>query len=223
MNNLYLQSFPMPRHLSAKKNLMPRTHFEKIIFLTGPKCMEDPVYLLIFVSYQGPKNFSGEWSGVFGNTVTGRHAFALSPWVISKERNRLTDTNVIFGWDRWVLAMNLKSSNDVKVFIRPFAWDSWLAIFSFLGFLLILWSYTLMVDWSNETSRILEFNLLFFFLLIHSYYGSALTGYFATESDVNFKTLEDVLKYIPDWTLIHLSGVSTFERSAKQVSTSLPK
>ena len=166
----------------------------------------------------GPKNLSCEWSGVFGDTVTGKNAFALSPWTISQERNAVLDTNVIFSWDNWLLAVNLKSSNDVKVFIRPFSSDSWLAIFSFLGFLLALWFYSMMANWSNETRRILEFVVFFFFLLIHSYYASALTGYFSTEPDLDFKNKEDVLKNIPDWTLIHLSGLSIFEKNAKEVS-----
>ena len=61
-----------------------------------------------------------------------------------------------------------------------------------------------------------------FFVLINAYYGGALTMFFASEVGLPFETMRDVLKAVPTWTLLHLSGSEAhFEIPASLVRTTL--
>ena len=61
-----------------------------------------------------------------------------------------------------------------------------------------------------------------FFVLLHAYYRGALTMFFATELQIPFNSVEEVMKAYPDWKLKFMSGNDVFfQYKAIQVSSDL--
>ena len=58
-----------------------------------------------------------------------------------------------------------------------------------------------------STNSIIILSLWFFFVLIHAYYGGALTMFFANEIVPPFKNLRGVLQAFPKWNLVFTSDV----------------
>ena len=155
---------------------------------------------------------------MFGDTVTGKHQIALSEWAITLQRSLVTDITAIIDWDNEFLTVALKkSSGDIKLFLRPFTGTAWLAVLTFFIFLFMLWTFFGKFERFYKMSLITEFFGFLCFMLINAYYGSALTMYFTSDLRLPFETMEEVLKNVPAWTLIHLNGINLFTRKAREV------
>ena len=104
--------------------------------------------------------------------------------------------------------------------MRPFRQETWQVIIavSALIFTTLLVSHLIGFKVENEVSkRILLFFTWSFFVLIDAYYGGALTMFFASEVSLPFEGLREVIKAVPDWTLVYIEGYdAVFQLPASQ-------
>ncbi len=164
---------------------------------------------------------TANWTGVFGDVVTGRYHLSLTEWIWFPIRDPILDF-VPITKDRFVLAIDPRPpSVDFTLFLRPFRAESWNAIMLILVLvsLILLGSHYLSQKVENDSSRkITVFFSWFFFVLINAFYGGALTMFFTSEPTLPFTNLQQVLKALPDWTLVHMKGNDAlFQVPADQV------
>ena len=112
-------------------------------------------------------------------------------------------------------------SIDFQLYTRPFRNQSWYLIgvvFAIFAIILIgyRWHEDTCSDWSSLKLTIFvgsSFNLM-----LNAYYGGALTMFFTTKQELPFESFRDVLKAIPEWTMIVEDGyTSNFQTQAHQV------
>ena len=110
---------------------------------------------------------------------------------------------------------------DFGLVIRPFTNNAWksIGIILMIGLAFLFLPYFFIRSWDKMSSNsIIKLSLWFFFVLIHAYYGGALTMFFANEIDPPFKNLREVLQAFPRWNLIFPSGMEIlFKVPADQV------
>ena len=171
--------------------------------------------------FTGPFNLSGEWSGVMGDVVNGKHEIALSMWLWNEKRHDIVDL-ITFTWDYRLSFLVVKQPTfDPGLFLRPFTDLSWfLIIVSFFIHFILLFLIHKLEDYDLKNSVIvIELVAWFLFILLYAYYGGALTMYFSVEPVLPFETTEDVLLAMPDWKLLVMKDMLfAFKDRALQVN-----
>ena len=136
-----------------------------------------------------------------GNVVNGKYHITLAPWVIFPRRQTILDWCGIFVDPILLVALkNQPAGVDYSLFLRPFTKSSWLAILvftTFLGlFILIPFKWNSNFDQANSCF-ILKTTSWYYFLVIQSFYGGALTMFFANEPSMPFSSVKDVINAYP--------------------------
>ncbi len=170
----------------------------------------------------GPYNESGEWTGVLGDVVKGKYQLSLNVWIWFPERDSFLDF-VPIAKEKFLLSVIPKPPEvDYGLFVRPFRTETWQIIIgvAIVVITCLTGSYAISLKFENELSnRIVTFFTWTFFVLINAYYGGALTMFFASEISLPFQTLRDVIREVPDWTLVYIEGYdAVFQLPASQVS-----
>ena len=155
--------------------------------------------------------------------MTGKYQMSINAWRWTADRNKFLDFVRPIRTRSIVLCHSLEASElDYGLAIRPFTPKVWknIGITAIVG-LVVLWlPYFFIRDWDNMSANsITKLSLWFFFVLIHAYYGGALTMFFANEIIPPFKNLRDVLQAFPEWNLVFTSGLEVyFKVPADQVN-----
>ena len=148
---------------------------------------------------------------------------SINGWLKTADRNEILDfvrpicTNFV------VLCHSLESSElDYGLAIRPFTPIVWknIGITAIVGLVVLCLPYFFIRDWDNMSANsITKLSLWIFFVLIHAYYGGAMTMFFANEIVPPFRNLRDVLQAFPKWNLVFTSGLEFyFKVPADQVN-----
>ena len=168
------------------------------------------------VPIEGPHNFSGTWDGVMGDVMFGTFPLSLNSWTYFPERQELLDF-VTYGSESGVLALTPKYAEiDMGLFLRPFTKEAWFYICGILGAVVLLEtiSYLGIPFFAETTSfKIILLSVWYFFIMLHAYYGGALTMFFSTKDPIPFKSLQDAIRAYPDWNLISRKGKKELSRA----------
>lgn len=142
-----------------------------------------------------------------GNVVNGKFPFSLNHWYWLPERQKVLDF-VLIDWGFNILAVSgiMKSNFDPMLFLKPFQSSTWIMIAMTILAQFILFKLGSKVKKMDKkkmgcSKKLVELTIYFFFVLIHAYYGGALVMFFATEPEIPFNSLEDVLQNVPPWRL----------------------
>ena len=143
-----------------------------------------------------------------GNVINGKYDFSLARWFYTPERKKMLDF-VPIGKDRSVLALHQDSLTfSVRMLIKPFDDNVWILILSSVSIVFILYGILKRFKKiSSESLRILTIAASISFVMIHAYYAGAMTMFFTSKPSIGFTTLRDVLKAVPEWTLVYLQGM----------------
>ena len=155
--------------------------------------------------------------------MTGKYQMSINSWLWTADRNEILDfvcPNLMISI---VLCHSLKASElDYGLAIRPFTPKVWknIGITVIVGLALLCLPYFFIRDWDNMSANsITKLSLWIFFVLIHAYYGGAMTMFFANEIVPPFKNLRDVLQAFPEWNLVFTAGLEVyFKVPADQVN-----
>jgi hypothetical protein len=150
----------------------------------------------------GPYNISGEWGGVMGSVVMRKYDMSLADWAWHVERYNLLSF-VAFLEVKAVLAWTPKNpKTDFGLFTRPLTRDSWVAVWmvTFILALSVVATHNRMPD--TNGLKIMVTTVWFFYLLLSTYYGGALTMFFTSENTIPFNSIYDVMKAHQDWKLV---------------------
>ena len=140
------------------------------------------------------------WKGVMGSVIRGDSHMSGLAWIRNPRRSMHLDY-INFLSDRLILAVTPKPpAVDIGLFIRPFRTDAWIAII--IVFALNLLCLSLPFVWNRsyhemESFEISKFSAWFFFILINAFYGGAMTMFFASEPELPFSNIREVMREIP--------------------------
>ena len=158
-----------------------------------------------------------------GDVVTGKYQMSPNPWLWTEERNKVVEFICPNYIQINVLCYIPKTAElDYGLFIRPFTTNAWKSIGLILsgGSAFFFLPYIFIRGWDNMSANsITKLSLWIFFVLIHAYYGGAMTMFFANEIVPPFRNLRDVLQAFPEWNLVFTAGLEVyFKVPADQVN-----
>ena len=152
-------------------------------------------------------------SGVIGHII--REEYDLSPvnWLHTTERASRFDFTEEIGHVDFLAMINLKSKvQNQYLIIDPFATSSLsasaLVVVCFAG-IMSLMKFLEVKDWLNQDSQskmIIIFSGWLFFVLIHSFFGAALTMFLSSPPDLPFTSINGGLTRFPEWKMISVRG-----------------
>ena len=164
-------------------------------------------YNFTLVSHKNPENEwgsipqDGKWLGVLGDVVSKKYDLSISTWSWKTERLGVLQF-VVVAKTRYVQVLTpSRPTTDLTLFTRVFTNRSWLAIASTVGIAMFCIALRKSVIPSENTNGEKLFNLtmFLFFVILNSYYGGALTMFFAGTVSVSFEKPIDVLREYPEW------------------------
>lgn len=148
----------------------------------------------------GPFNLTGQWEGVMGAVVTGKHPMSISGWAMYPQRSQILDWCPTLFYSSTLLAMkNQPSSFDFALYVRPFSRHSWFAILTSISILTILMYAPINCnkDGKSDCKSIVKITTWYLFLVLSAYYGGSLTSCFASKPDLPFSSKQDVINAYP--------------------------
>ena len=152
---------------------------------------------------------NGSFGGVMGAVVNGEADVSGSVWFWVPERHPHLDFVPIF-FDPLVVALTPDPHKvDLAFLTRPFARRTWIGIVLSVAVILLAVFVPCFAVSRYENSDAYQATATVawtFFTLINAYYSGALTMFFASEMNMEFSSLEDVLDAYPTWKLMVLSG-----------------
>ena len=158
-----------------------------------------------------------------GDVLTGKYQMSINSWFWTADRNEVLD----FVRPNYITSVvpcyiPKLSELDYGLAIRPFTPKVWknIGITVIVGLALLCLPYFFIRDWDNMSANsITKLSLWIFFVLIHAYYGGAMTMFFANEIVPPFRNLRDVLQAFPEWNLVFTAGLEVyFKVPADQVN-----
>ena len=158
-----------------------------------------------------------------GDVLTGKYQMSINSWFWTADRNEVLDfVRPIYSFSFVLCYIPKLSELDYGLAIRPFTPKVWknIGITAIVGLVVLCLPYFFIRDWDNMSANsITKLSLWLFFVLIHAYYGGAMTMFFANEIIPPFKNLRDVLQEFPEWNLVFISGLEVyFKVPADQVN-----
>ena len=134
-----------------------------------------------------------------GAVVTGTYQMSITGWAMYPLRTPILDWCPSNYYTSTLLVMKFQPNNfDFSLYLRPFSWQSWIAIISFSCSIMIMISYcNFQLNAQFDSCFIVKTSGWYFFLLLSSFYSGALTSYFANKSSIPFSTMTDVIEAYP--------------------------
>ncbi len=161
---------------------------------------------------KGAYNASGTWTGVMGNVINGIYPMSLSSWQFVPERSDFLDCVTLFLDDKQILLMTPRvTKTDHQLYIRPFTNDVWRTIAgtsALIGATSIACHACISKFHSTNAQKLMFVTVSYFLVLLNAFYGGALTMFFASEPNVPFQTINDVIRSGDDWKLLILKGIT---------------
>ena len=148
-----------------------------------------------------------------GDVVKGKYPLSLNSWRWFSERDPILDHIPVVRETFLLATIPRPKKVDFNLYSRPFTKEAWQAVLFFIiiGVTGLTANQFIMIRYKTELSRrIMMFSVWAFFLLCHAHYGGALKMFFASDVSLPFETIRDVLKMIPDWTIICVNGLEAF-------------
>ena len=150
---------------------------------------------------------AGEYKGVMGKVIDGTYDFSLARWFYTLERQKILDF-VPIGKDKSVLALHQDSLTfRWKMLIKPFQNNVWFIILCSVTIVFILYGILMKCAKKVTSLKVLKITISISFVMMHAYYTGAMAMFFTSKPSVGFTTLRDVLKAVPEWTLVYLQGM----------------
>ena len=136
-----------------------------------------------------------------GDVLTGKYQMSINSWFWTADRNEVLD----FVRPNYITSLVLcyipkLSELDYGLAIRPFTPKVWknIGITVIVGLALLCLPYFFIRDWDNMSANsITKLSLWLFFVLIHTYYGGAMTMFFASEVSLPFETVREAMQSYP--------------------------
>ena len=142
-----------------------------------------------------------------GKVIDGTYDFSLARWFYTVERQKILDF-VPIGKDKSVLALHQDSLTfSMKMLIKPFQNNVWTIILCSVAIVFILIGILMKFKKNASSMKILKITISISFVMIHAYYTGAMAMFLTSKPSVGFTTLKDVLKAVPEWTLVYLQGM----------------
>ena len=136
-----------------------------------------------------------------GDIISGEHPLSLSSWYTYPSRFELLDwCNMYVSIEHQFLMRNRVASVDYGFFKRPFHNEVWLAIMGMIGLVGVATiSPFFLVNFyeASDSSFLTKTTVWYFFLLIHTFYGGALTMFFASEIEPLFSNIIEIINAYP--------------------------
>ncbi len=146
--------------------------------------------------------------GALGSTMRKEYDIALSVWAPFPERINLADfTMAVVNMPKGMIINKENIPLDFTFFVRPFTFDSWLAI---IGCLVVLAPVIVYFHWSewiseeNLSRRVAVLCGWTLFVLLSAFYGGALTMFFSSAIPFPFTELREGLRN--GWEMVIQSG-----------------
>jgi len=153
-----------------------------------------------------PNATTGIWGGAMGSVVHGESDMTLGMWMYNRQRFDVLDFVPCY-LDIGILAMAVTKPRgiDLTLFLRPFTNVSWIVIWCSLGVLFAILAvpqFVIPQFHLEQAELVLSTTAWYFFVLMNTYYGGALTMFFATEDSVTFHSELDVVRAYPQFKLL---------------------
>ena len=167
-------------------------------------------------------SMNANWSGVMGGVITGQYDMSLTAWLYQEKRSKFLSFSHVDNRGLVLVATPNVPNIDFGLFLRPFTTSAWRGI---VGVLLVtyLTSFVIKSRDSDETptyQQILAMTTWLFFVLLNSFYGGAMTMFFANDITLPFENIRDVIQAYPEWELLLLKGTeSTYTNYIQQRDT----
>ena len=149
-------------------------------------------------------------TGVLGGIESKAYPMSISNWWFYLERIHYAEI-LVTGQDMEVLTLSKQQpSTDLGLFIRPFRDEAWIGVGVVTAIIIVLiglYASPLSSLMAKDplSMRIVYTSAWAFFVLTNSYYGGALTMFFASDVSVPFESIKEVIAH-PDWKLIYQKG-----------------
>ena len=161
-------------------------------------------------------------SGVMGGVITGKYDMSLSSWLYQEKRSKFLSFSTVDTREHVLVATPNVHNIDIGLFLRPLTTSAWRGI---VGLLLVIYltSFVIKSRDSDETpayQQILAISTGLFFVLLNSFYGGAMTMFFATDITLPFDNIREVIQASPEWELLLRKGMeSTYTTYIEQQDT----
>ena len=174
-------------------------------------------------TYKSFREMGGNWGsvdsdeGIIGRVLSGEFDCSISGWVWTVDRTDHMSFVIMIHTKRVLAWIPQNPSTDFGLFLRPFAAQSWISIFSVLAAALATAYLAKAIQYgdddflrSSNGQFLLSITIWYFFVILNAYYSGALTMFFTTKNSIAFEGLNDVLKAFPNWKLIFQEGSEVF-------------
>ena len=148
-------------------------------------------------------SMNASWRGVMGGVITGQYDMSLSAWLYQEQRSRVLSFSTLGTQVKFLVTTPQEPNIDFGLLVRPLTNSAWRGI---VGVLLVTYLATIVIksNGSEDTTykRMLAISTWIFFVLLNSFYGGAMTMFFANEVTLPFENIRDVLQAYPEWDLL---------------------
>ena len=151
--------------------------------------------------------------------ISGQYDISLNSWLYQEKRSRVLSFSTLITAELVLVATPNVPNIDFGLFLRPLTTSAWRGI---VGVLLVTYLATFITKSrdSDETppyKRILSISTWIFFVLLNSFYGGAMTMFFANDITLPFENIRDVIRAYPQWELLVFKGAEpTFTTYVEQ-------
>ena len=126
-------------------------------------------------------------------------------WSPTLERSRNLDFAYAVQQELVLIAIEQMPNVDFGLFIRPFSQRVWFSIVCILA-VIATFLFSKLSDDFSHARHICTLTVMLLFVLLQSFFGGALTMFFASEHPVPFNDVRGAMKAYPDWRLHFLEG-----------------
>ena len=137
-----------------------------------------------------------------GKVVSATYQMSLTGWYMYPSRKEFTDwTSYYVSTSNKFLLKKRPATLDYGFFVRPLDKGVWLAILGMLGLLSIALIGPFLAlkfyENKNDSSFLTKTSGWYFFLLIYTFYGGALTMFFANDNAPPFSNMIEIIDSYP--------------------------
>ena len=133
---------------------------------------------------------------------------SLSSWLYQEKRSKVLSFSTYVLSELFLVTTPNVPSLDLDLLLRPLTTSAWKGI---AGMVLATYLATLVtksrhLDDTATYRRVLGTSTWMFFVLLNSFYGGAMTMFFASEAALPFENIRQVIRAHPEWELLVLKG-----------------
>ena len=160
--------------------------------------------------FNGASNITN-LTGVLGGVYTGMYDLSLNGWMYNEKRSRVLSFSPITTSETTLVFSPQMPDIDFGLFARPLTASSWRGV---VGVVLVIFlANIILYHRGSEESleqRILAISTGLFFVLLNSFYGGAMTMFFANDITLPFENIHGAIQAYPEWKLLMMQGMESF-------------